>query len=302
MRAILRRAGWPAAGLAVLLAPWAARAQVEVRCEADRRTYIQCESIRINLTLRNTGGQTLDLSGEDPDSYFRFIVERGPGRPAEHFRNELAAEPIVLGPHESAERKVDLLSAFDMAESGSYSVLAQVVAGTQVATSPKIFVDVVPGFEIGRLRMVPAVDPEDVYLFSLRYVNRGTGDSLLLRVDSETENACRGVYDLGRLIRLTPPVLESDSQDVVHVLHQSGPKLYTHSRFTFDGDPIERLTIPADGGARLKPGENGQLEVELLVAPMLADEASQMSLKDMKRRSRAQKAAEKAAEAPRRPK
>ena len=135
--------------------------------------------------------------------------------------------------------------------------------GGKVFISPKLFLDVLPGLEISKLVAGIPEDPNAVRSYTLRTLNRDRTEVVFLRINDDDRGMCYGVFELGTIVRLFEPKLQTDEVGNIHVLHQSGPWQFTHSVFTPHGDPVVQEVYSADGSTiGLKRAEGGQIAVQ----------------------------------------
>jgi hypothetical protein len=135
--------------------------------------------------------------------------------------------------------------------------------GGKVFISPKLFLDVLPGLEISKLVAGIPEDPNAVRSYTLRTLNRDRNEVVFLRINDDDRDMCYGVFELGAIVRLFKPKLQTDEVGNIHVLHQSGPWQFTHSIVTPNGDPVLQEVYSADGSTiELKRAEGGQIVVQ----------------------------------------
>ena len=162
---------------------------------------------------------------------------------------------LWVPPNEIARTPLDLVRLFRIRESGSYYAIVDLSFGGKRYVSPKLFFEVVNGVEVKRLTSF--TPPR---LFSLRLINRGEGDEILLRVQSSDERLCYGVYPLGFTMKSFPARMMMDSRDVVHVLHRASPKEFSHFQFSTAGIPVDHKVLEsrlAKGPDLVKGGDGG---------------------------------------------
>lgn len=248
----------------LLWLPAAAKGQVQVTCSIPQNRSVQYESVPATVEIYNTGGQAIDFSGADPQAHLLFHIEQTPGRSVRQLGDIRFDEPLVVRPGERVRRTVNLMEVYDLRSTGPYNIHATVYWAGQMFASPKVYLDILPGLEINRLINRHPSNPQRTQIFSLRTLHRGRGDYLFVRIDDEALGLCRGVYDLGRLLRPFEPVLQADVSGQVHILHQSGPTRYTHSIFTADGNPVAQDLHSSAASVRLEEAPDGRLVVKMV--------------------------------------
>jgi len=235
--------------------------QIEVRCTLAQNSVLQFERVEATVAIYNVSGGYMVFGGPEANSHLSFRVERSSGVVVPPNRDVTWPSPVRLASGEQSSRTFDLQRYFAIPEPGAYAVVAVVHWRGRTFRSQKLFFDVARGVEIDRLSLTPPSAPDALYTFSLRTLHRGAGDYALLRVDDETRDLCLGVYELGRILRVYRPTIQIDDFSHVHVLHQSGPNLFTHTVFTAQGLPISQNVHASGGAARLRKQPNGELIV-----------------------------------------
>ncbi len=238
-----------------------AAGQIEVGCRIEQSRLVQYEPIRVTVRIRNNSGEPLRFTGADRNAQLQFEVEQTPGRALPMRQASLITEPLVIAPRGQATRDVILTEHYDLRSTGPYTLRARVDWEGQGFVSPKVFADIVPGFEIERL-ISAAGAARSMRHYRLLTLNRDRGEHVFLRIDDEAEGICYGVIHLGRIIRTRTPMLRVDGDFNVHVLHQSGPGRYAHNVFNPEGRRVLRKTyMDEEQQAELSDTEDGRVIV-----------------------------------------
>ncbi len=246
-------------------------AQIVVRLRTDHARRLLYEPIPIRVRVENGTKTPLVFSGEAANAELQFEVEKTPGEPARRTDSPLFDRPFVAPAYGHEVFSVDLLRLFDLRSSGPLSVAVRVRHAGEEFYSGKLLLDVVPGLEIARVLAVLPREDAGRRSFQLRTLSRAGREQLFLRVDDVDREICRGVFDLGTLIRQRNPQMMLDGQGRLHVLHQSAPARLTRAIYHDEDRTIEAEYYGTDGaGGRLVRNEINEVEVKG-VAPYIGD-------------------------------
>ncbi len=189
--------------------------------------------------------------GKDlPENSLRFVIMTRSGRRIEKNAGSSVIGGLVLYPGDKVERLIDIGNCYDIFTAGNYSARLEVFAGDDVYRSNVVLFDIVTGIELVSEKRGFSGYDQDPKVISLRYWTRGGGEQIFLSVDNPDGSVNYGVFALGRLLRLNKPVLQTERNGTVRVLHQTGYDLYTRTVFRISGDSVELLDqsyFKADG-------------------------------------------------------
>ncbi|MBP7830639.1 MAG: hypothetical protein KA248_12050 [Kiritimatiellae bacterium] len=235
-----------------------AAGQVEVACRLAASRTLLFEPVRAAVRVTNNTGHPLRFGGENPDVRLGFSVEQAPGEPVLPTGQPIPEAPLVLAPGETREMEFNLLASYRIHATGPYTIQARVSQGDVAFVSPKAFLDVLPGFDVGRVAVGLAGAAKDTRLYTIKTMTRDRTELLFLRVDDEKSGRCLGVFDLGRIVRQFQPRMESDYKGHIHVLHQSSPWKFTHPAVHPDAIPgAPRVFNAYDPGVRFERSPGG---------------------------------------------
>jgi hypothetical protein len=242
-----------------LSALWAS-AQIDVAWALVNSRTVQMEPIEARVRISNHTGRELNFS-PGGNARLWFMVEDRPTSPVGSTGQPVLREPVSIPSGESREVRVDLLDGYRIVKGQSYSVTPIVEVGGARFAGRRLSLEVQPGLELLR-REYGMPNSMDARAASLRMIHRDRSDKLFVRIENAATGFCLGVYELGRMIRFFSPRLELDGEGVFHVLHQSGPDRFVHSRFDYDGAPAgTEIYIAEASGIALVQGDGGQLRV-----------------------------------------
>lgn len=251
-----------AVGIAVAMAT-VAPAQVVVRLRTDHSRRLLFEPIPIRVRVENGTNTPLRFSGESANAVFQFEVEGAPGEALRRTDSPLFLRPFEVPAFGHEVFAVDVLRLYDIRSSGPISVAVRVLHGDDDYYSGKLLLDIVPGLELACIAAILPEEDAGRRLFQLRTVSRDSREHLLLRVDDVNREICRGVFDLGSLIRQRKPQMMLDGGGRLHVLHQSAPTRLSHTVYYDEDRAVEAKYYGTDGaGGRLVRNERNEVEVK----------------------------------------
>lgn len=221
-------------------------AQVDFSARLPNTSVLACEPVPIEVTLKNNRAVPLAAGGTQGFT-LAFEVVDAQGLLVRSLPDAQVSTPAEVPPLSQVVITNDLQQLFPIARHAALSVRARLVVGDRSYVTDKMFLDVLPGGEVGRIQANTASG--ELRTYSLRVLSRDKRDRLFLRSSNESETICYGVADLGRFVRIGSPTLEVDSQGNVHVLHLSGPNQFVHSVFSPDAARISRQPVEGDVSA-----------------------------------------------------
>jgi hypothetical protein len=213
--------------LAAVVMPLAACAQISVQVKMGRSELLLYESIRMDVSIRNFSGRTIELGGQDGAPWLNFLVTDESGATISQVGGPLAPEPVKIEPGHTATLTVDLLPHFDLRQRGTFIVRAAVNAGvTQALSAPEKFT-VINGREIWKQTVGLPIGGErtneEYRVYSLQLRRSDTEEVLYAGVQDEAHGLVYGMILLGEFIALGEPSVKVDNKGQLHVLYQSGP-------------------------------------------------------------------------------
>ncbi len=234
------QAGGPAAGkrpaLAVLvLAAWPLLAPGQLALELSLPSFnaLVFEPVNGVVTLRNNSGRALSFDAGPDSARLSFGVELGQGRLIEPARAGpiLADGSVAPGATRSMEFNISRLYA--MNRLGRYRIQAQVEWRGVTYVSAPVFLEVVKGSELARLKTGVPGDAQALRTYVLEYLQKDTTEEhIYLRIEDESAGEIYGLFNLGRVVRVRPPDLQVDESGNAHVLFQTPGMGYTHAVFS----------------------------------------------------------------------
>lgn len=248
-RVILLIAGFP-------IPIWA---QLDLRLETPKTSYLQYASIPVTIKLKNLGGQNLELSGSSSSPWLEMIVQSTDGlliRPDQ----PLSAPPLVLRSGEVKDLPLDLAPHFLVREPGGYRVRASVrlPSGQTLLTEPLTLL-------VGRGEVVwtaPRGEGKDLRIFSLLKFYEDPNIGLYLRVEVPGRNQVFPSRRLGPYLPLGKPAAEFDAKNHLHLLYAVAPGQHRITVVNEDGKVLrEENRQETVEKPRLRRGPDGLVDV-----------------------------------------
>ena len=252
-------------GLSLLAAISAAsaEAQVDMVCKLKHDRTIQYESVVVRVQLVNNTSRPIDLADPDSDAQFQFDIEQTPGLTLSQTRPLVFSGSALVLPRGKLGVSVDVLPSYDLRKTGPYTLTARLDLGDKVITSGKMYLDVVPGFEIDRIDTAVPDNPSATRTYVLKTLHRERSERLFVRIDDEATDQSLGLLELGSIVRLFTPVILVDGEGQLHVLHQSGPDRFIHSVITPEGKPVKREPYAAEiNRIRMEEKDDGEVVIK----------------------------------------
>ena len=237
--------------------------QIQISCRIEPTRAVLYEPIIATIRIQNTTGRAITLRDDTPGARLWMEIEQQPGRTMRQTSPFVLGNPLVVPPRETITHRINIAQAYDMRNTGPYTIRARLDWDGTAYVSGKVFVDVVPGLEVKRLMGAVAPDGTGRRLYRLLSLNRDRGEHLFLRIDDESQGLCYGVMDLGRIVRVQSPMMQVDGANHIHILHQAGPGRFLHHVFTPNGEQVLRRAYTSeDPGVSLVHGRDGSVRVE----------------------------------------
>lgn len=220
-------------------------AQLDLRLETPKSSYLQYAQIPFTIKLKNLGAEDLDLGGGEETLWLEMIVQStdglvvGPDQP-------LVPPKLVLRSGETRALSLDLAPHFLVREPGGYRVRAsaRLPSGQTLLTEPMTFL-------VGRgetLWTAPRGEGKNLRIYSLLKFYEDPNVGLYLRVEVPGQNQVFPARRLGPFLPLGKPMAEFDAKNHLHLFYATAPGQY-------------RLTVVNEDGQLLRE-ENRQETVQ----------------------------------------
>lgn len=254
---------------ATLMLATAARAQLSVEVTLEQEQFLPGEAIPVAVKIRNRSGQTLRL-GAEPD-WLTFSVESRDGFVVMKLGDPPVQGEFTLGSSQVATKRLDLAPYFVLNRSGRYAIIATVRIpewNNEVSSTPRTF-DIVSGAKLWSQEFgVPlppgaSNQPPEVRRYTLLQANDPKKQlRLFLRLSDGSDSRLIKVLPIGPLVGFSQPETQLDARSRLHLLYQNGPRSFSYTCISPDGEILERRAYEYLGSRpRLRVSEDGAVSV-----------------------------------------
>lgn len=231
--------------LGLLIPAPGVHAQLRVDLEFNKSLYVLYEPIIAKVTIENLTGRDILLFDDDGRRWFTFEMSSRGGTAIPPYETMGELSPLIVKQGETATRRINITPLYPVREYGMYRVRANIYfsALEQYFSSPYRNFDVSDGQVIWS-QEVGVPEPENTQdrrrLYTLLRHETGTSMFLYARIANPDNAMVYGTYPLGRLLVGQRPQTVLDSRNVLHVFHQSAPRLFVHSEVGLNGQLLSR--------------------------------------------------------------
>ncbi len=221
-------------------------AEVGVQVSFERSDFLLFEKLEARVKITNQNSEPLDMgrmSGDKP--WLEFYVTTTEDEEIERSEKAWTPPPLHLMPGEVKSLTFNLLPWFLIRETGQYRVVAEVVNRGKAFSSNPVKFSVVNGPSIWQQEYTAAADPKDASktmrprLYSLHVHRVKQAPVLYLRIQNPEAHRVYCTAPLGDIVNYGDPKARVDRKGNVHVLHQSGTRLFTYSEYSPAGKSIQ---------------------------------------------------------------
>jgi hypothetical protein len=255
-------------GLA-LLTFFSASAQITVDVVLDQEQFLPSESMPVAVRITNRSGQPLHLGADA--KWLTFNVESLDGKMVVKKADVPVQEEFDLSSSQMATKHVDLAPYFTLTRQGGYRVTATVHIKSwnmEIPSPPQSF-NVIDGAKLwsqtfglpapaGMTNAVP-----EVRKYTLEEANYLRSQlRMYIQVSDESETRIFKVRAIGPMVSFSQPEAQLDRLSNLHVIYQSGARIFTYSEVNPDGDIIrQEIYDYFDTRPRLHVNDDGSITV-----------------------------------------
>lgn len=209
----------------------------------ERMQFLPQEPLVLLVRVYNYSGETLVL-GQKPD-WISFSVEPVANKTIVRQNSDPeVAGAFELGTGMMATKRVDLAPHFELSRSGRYKITAVVNFGRsgEMASEP-LMVDIVNGTLVWEREFgVPSATGQapEVRKYQLLQARQADAQQLYVKVSDIHNSKTFGLHHLGQMVVKPQSEQQTDRNNRLHVLHQSGRSSFTYSMMDYDGRIILR--------------------------------------------------------------
>ena len=213
-----------------------ASAQLVVRLELNKSSYIVNEPIKATVYITNNAGRKVTLSEQNGRPWLDFIISargRGvtPSRPTKY-----GAVTIATG--ETVARSVTLNSSYALEAMGNYMCQVYIQmpeAGRNGFVSNRVSFNVMKGRVVWTQRVGIPGAPDEIRKYELLTFTGNRSMELFAHVTSANRNQEIATIPLGKIISFRKPTGALDGANNMHALYQIRPNMFGHSCITPSG-------------------------------------------------------------------
>jgi hypothetical protein len=221
--------------------PGIVHGQLSLQLKINRPEWILYEPIDLEVLIGNQTMQSIDLSMTSGDRpWVEFTILRK-DETVQRTSREWMPPATMIGPGEIRDFKVNITPLYKIRESGEYTILAHINHRGRQYPSRPLRVTIVQGSMVWKqsLKLPPrADDPSSDYRardYSLIVHRTSLGEGLYVRSVDPERSLVYGTHNIGSLVNYHEPSARLDLSGTLHVLHQSGTRVYTYTQFTSEG-------------------------------------------------------------------
>ena len=253
----------------VLLTWFSASAQITVEVVLDQRQFLPCESLPVAVRITNRSGQPLHLGADA--NWLTFSVTAVDKFVATKLADVPVQGEFDLDTSQMATKRVDVAPYFNLSRQGSYRIVATLhIQGwsMEIPSAPETF-DVIDGaklwsqsFGLPAPAGVANATPE-IRKYTLEQANYLRSQlRMYVQVSDEAERHIFKVRAIGPMVSFSQPEAQLDRLNNLHVIYQSGARVFTYTVVNPDGDIAQQENYDyLDMRPRLRADENGNITV-----------------------------------------
>lgn len=220
----------------------ASYAQIDLRIETPKASYLQFSPIPFTIKIKNLGAGELRLAETQGKPWLEMVVQSRDGQ-------LIAPEKMLFPPEktlrsgQSTSISVDLAPHYLIRDTGGYRARASV----RLPSGETLMTDSLD-FLIGRgevIWTVPRGDGEERRIYSLLKFYEDPNVGLYLRVEVPQKNQVYPSRRLGAFLPLGKPVAEFDPQNNLHLLYAVAAGKYRLTVVNPDGQILREETRQA---------------------------------------------------------
>ena len=227
--------------LAAPLAALAATSEITVGLKLDYDEFVVGESVGAVVNIVNVSPDMLSAGYADSeDSFFIELYRSRDMSQLQRISNGPFVSAFLIKPNEGQKLATRIADLYDMRFPGRFLAKPVLVhRGVRYEGQLRTF-DVVPGMHVANaLQMFSNHDGLRREFELVSWNRNGTSHLFLTARDSGTSNCGWQTYDLGEMMRVTPPSISIMPNGEIVVLHRIDPDSFVRSEFWSVPDGIE---------------------------------------------------------------
>ena len=224
---------------------------VSVEVTLDQDQFLPSEDLVAAVRVTNMSGRDIELG--DDNQWLSFLIQGESGYVAPRIAEPQVATKFVLHSAQVGTRRVNLTPYFNFTRPGRFHVTATVNLAKwnqQVSSKPTPFMILtgvplvnVPDLEFGVPPKAGEADhAPEIRKYILEKATYYHELKLYLRITDATGARTLRVFPVDRMVSFSNPEAQIDGASDLHVLHQTGARVFNYSVFNPDGDLVARQT------------------------------------------------------------
>lgn len=241
-------------------------AQLDVRLQMVKSSFIMNEQVQAVLTLTNRAGRDIYLHSEGRNSWLDFTLKNQRGVPLSPIGGMVTFGAVNVPAGRSVSKTIAISNHYRLTELGQYGGFAAVrMPGTDppvIYSSNRIHFDVTKGRIIYSQRIgVPG--SKTVREYKLMTFSADQKSRLYVEVEDVRTGQSVQTYSMGESLMFQKPQATVDGKNNLHVLFLNTPTVFTHARIDPNGQLLGRAFYKrgATGSPRLITFANGEVQV-----------------------------------------
>ena len=220
-----------------------AEAQIQIDLKLPRLQYIAYEPVVATVGITNLAGRDIDLRDTGGQAWFGFEITGSEGQPIAASHAPLSQAPLRIEAGKRVTQKVNLTPHYAVSEFGVYHARAYIYFAdlSRFFYSPRRVFEVTGARPIWQRTVgIPeeSAGPGKTRTYSLLTNRFPDHTSLYVRVEDKDNAIVYATYSLGRIIAFGDPQAELDRQNRLHILHCSGPRIWSYSQIGLNGEEL----------------------------------------------------------------
>jgi hypothetical protein len=233
----------------------------------DQDEFLPGEAIPVVARITNRSGQTLKLG--QAEGWLTFSIQAHDGYVAMKNGDVPVTGEFTLESSERANVRVNLAPFFQLSHAGHYTITATVSMPEwkrQINSDPKGF-DVIQGAKIWEQEFGVPKKPGDtntvpeMHRYALQEANYLRSRLTLYAQVIDGNGKVDKVLPIGPMISFGQPDPKVDKMSNLHVLYQNGPRTFSYTIISPEGEITARQTYDFTTRPRLMADPDGNLTV-----------------------------------------
>ncbi len=222
-----------------LIVSGALHAQISVRIDMEKKTFISHEHVKAVISITNTSGRTLRLASTKDRSWVEFDIKKN-SRPLTASRNALHGVTTIKA-GATIQSSFDLSMSYGLTAPANYIVKATVYVDEQGAVfrSNNAFFTVNNGLSIYRSRYGDPEDPSKIREYNI-ITSSDRRHVLYIQVLEPKTGKKLQTYQLGEYLKFRKPQFRVDNHSQLHALYPFTPDLWVHAKIGPNGELLFR--------------------------------------------------------------